>query len=249
MIEVRDHGPIRELRLARPPANALSPELIERFNAELDAAVGAGARAVVISGRPGMFTGGLDVPELLTLDRQKMLGCWALFFGAQARLAAAPIPVAAAITGHSPAGGAVLALYCDYRVMAEGNYKIGLNEVQVGLTPGPVICAVLRRVVGARHADRLASGGLLLSPGEALAVGLVDRVVPEAEVVPVAVAWAQAMIALPPKAVAATRATTRADLVALVSHLGPDDYEAMNEAWFSDETQRTLRLLVERLKK
>lgn len=249
MIEIEDHGEIRELRLARAPVNALNPELMREFNAELDAAVAAGARAIVVSGQAGMFTAGLDVPELLRLDRAQMHECWSVFFGAQARLAAAPVPVVAAITGHSPAGGAVLALYCDYRIMAEGKYRIGLNEVQVGLTPGSVICAALRRVVGARQADRLVSGGLLLTPAEALAVGLVDRVVPVGEVVPAAIEWAQYMLALPPLALAATRATARADLIGLVSNLGPRDYEAMNDAWFSEETQRTLHQLVERLKK
>lgn len=249
MIEITDHGAIRELRLARPPANALNPELMRRFNGEVDAAVAEGVRALVISGRSGMFTGGLDVPELMKLDREEMLEFWALFFGGQARLANSPIPVAAAITGHSPAGGAVLALYCDHRVMAQGKFKIGLNEVQVGLCPGPVIYAALRRLVGPRHADRLASGGLLLNSEEALAVGLVDRVVPDGEVVPSAIEWLQTMISLPPKAVAATRAFARKDLVALVSHLGREDYEIMNQAWFSEETQRTMRALVERLKK
>ncbi len=249
MIEIEDHGAIRELRLARSPVNALNLELMRRFNAELDAAAAAGARAIVVSGQAGMFTAGLDVPELLRLDRAQMHQCWSVFFGAQARLAASPVPVVAAITGHSPAGGAVLALYCDFRIMAEGKYRIGLNEVQVGLTPGPVICAALRRVVGARQADRLVSGGLLLTPAEALAVGLVDRVVPVGEVVPAAVEWAQHMLALPPVAVAATRATARADLIALLSNLGPRDYEAMNDAWFSEETQRTLHQLVERLRK
>ncbi len=249
MIEIMDHGAIRELRLAHPPANALDPELLGRLSVELAAAVAAGARAVVISGRQGMFTGGLDVPELLKLDRRQMLKAWEVFFGTQARLAASPVPVAAAITGHSPAGGAVLALYCDYRVMAEGKFRIGLNEVQVGLCPGPVIYAVLRRLVGPRHADQMTSGGLLLSPEEARAVGLVDRVVPALEVVPAAIEWAQTMISLPQEAVAATRACARKDLVALVSHLGPADYESMNDAWFSEETQRSMRALVERLKK
>jgi enoyl-CoA hydratase/carnithine racemase len=249
MIEITDHGRIRELRLARPPANALNPALLERLAAELDAAGASGAQAIVISGRPGMFTGGLDVPELLQLDRRQILSAWKVFFDVQARLAASPLPVAAAITGHSPAGGAVLALYCDYRVMADGAFKIGLNEVQVGLCPGPVIYAVLRRLVGPRHADQLISSGLLLSPAQALEVGLVDRIVPESEVVPAALAWAQAIAALPPKAVAATRRFARQDLIDLLHGLGPQDYETMVAAWFSDETQRTLRALVERLKK
>ena len=249
MIEVTNHGPICELRLARPPANALNPELLQRLVAEFDAAVASDARAIVISGRPGMFTGGLDVPELLQLDRPQMLEAWKVFFDVQARLAASPLPVVAAITGHSPAGGAVLALYCDYRVMADGPFRIGLNEVQVGLCPGPVIYAVLRRLVGARRADQLVSAGALLSPAEALAVGLVDRVVPEDQVVTAAVTWAQSLVALPPKAVAATRRFARQDLVDLVSGLGPADYQTMNGAWFSEETQRTMRALVERLKK
>ena len=249
MIEVTDHGAVREVRLARPPANALNPELLRHLVAALDAAVAGGARAIVISGRPGMFTGGLDVPELLQLDRGQMLDAWKVFFDVQARLAASPLPVVAAITGHSPAGGAVLSLYCDYRVMADGPFKIGLNEVQVGLCPGPVIYAVLRRLVGPRHADQLVSAGALLTPPEALEVGLVDRIVPENEVVPVAVAWAQSLISLPPEAVAATRRFARRDLIELVNALGPADYETMNAAWFSDETRRTMRALVERLKK
>ena len=249
MIEITDHGPVRELRLARPPANALNPGLLQRLAQELDAAARSGARALVISGRPGMFTGGLDVPELLQLDRQQMRDAWKVFFDVQARLAASALPVVAAITGHSPAGGAVLALYCDYRVMADGAFKIGLNEVQVGLCPGPVIYAVLRRLVGARHADQVISSGRLLGPAEALEIGLVDRIEPESEVVPAAVAWAQSIAGLPPEAVAATRKFARQDLIDLLQGLGPDDYETMVAAWFSDETQRTMRALVERLKK
>lgn len=249
MIEIIDHGPIRELRLARPPVNALNPGLIRRFNEEFDAALAVEARALVVSGQPGIFTAGLDVPELLQLDRARMLECWKMFFAAQARLASSRVPVVAAITGHSSAGGAVLALYCDYRVMAEGKFKIGLNEVEVGLTPGPVICAVLRRLVGARQAERLASGGLLISAAEAVAIGLVDRAVPAQEVVATAIEWAQRMIALPPNALSVTRAIVRRDLIELLQNITDRDYETMNEVWFSDETQRTLRALVERLKK
>lgn len=248
MIEIFDHEHIREIRLARPPANALNCELLGRINAALDAAFVTSSRAVLLSGQPGMFSGGLDVPELLRLDHAAMLEFWEAFFGTQARLATAPVPVAAALTGHSPAGGAVLAMYCDYRVMAAGTYRIGLNEVQVGLFPGPVIYGALRRLVGPRTADRLISGGLLLSPEEALTAGLVDRVVNTGEVVGAALQWAQHMSSLPPKALAATRAMARADLIALVANLERADYEAMNEAWFSAETQATLRRLVERLR-
>ena len=69
MIQTLDHGPIRELRLNRPPANALSPELIAALRAGVENAPSAGAQALILSGSPGWFSGGLDVPHLIELDR------------------------------------------------------------------------------------------------------------------------------------------------------------------------------------
>ncbi len=254
MIENISHDSVCEIRLARPPVNALDTDLLAAISREIGAAAADGASAIFLSGRPGMFSAGLDVPHLLTQTREQMLVFWREFFGAQQAIAASPVPIAAAITGHSPAGGAVLALHADYRVMAQATaapakYRIGLNEVQVGLFPGPIIYGALRRLVGPRHADRVMGGGLMLTAAEALEAGLVDRVVPEEQVVPAALEWARHLASLPPHALAQTRRMARADLVALTAGLGRQDYEAMNAAWFSDETQFTLRQLVERLKK
>jgi Delta3-Delta2-enoyl-CoA isomerase len=249
MIEIQDHGNVREIRLARPPANALETEMLRALIGAIRAAPEAGATAIVLSGRPGMFSAGLDVPLLLQFSRAGMLEFWRQFFGAQQAIAASAVPIVAALTGHSPAGGAVLAMHCDYRVMAEGKYKIGLNEVQVGLYPGPIIHGALKRLVGARQAERLLSGGQLLSGTEALDVGFIDRLVPETEVVPVALEWARGMAALPPRALAHTRKLSRADLVALTAELTDRDFEAMNAAWYSEETQATMQQLVARLKK
>ena len=133
MIITTDHGPVRELRLDRPPANALTPELIVELREALTRAPEEGVKAMVLSGRPGRFSGGLDVPYLLPLDREGMEHLWRELYRLLQTLAASPVPIAAAITGHSPAGGAVLAMFCDYRVMAEGDFLIGLNEVHVGI--------------------------------------------------------------------------------------------------------------------
>ncbi|HEX7112761.1 MAG TPA: enoyl-CoA hydratase/isomerase family protein, partial [Mizugakiibacter sp.] len=119
MLQTIEHeGGIRELRLARPPVNALNPALVAALRKAVEDAPGEGASALLLSGSPGMFSAGLDVPELLTLDRAHFAPFWRDFYGACAALARSPIPVAAAVTGHSPAGGAVLALMCDWRVMA-----------------------------------------------------------------------------------------------------------------------------------
>ncbi|HTQ81607.1 MAG TPA: enoyl-CoA hydratase/isomerase family protein, partial [Thermoanaerobaculia bacterium] len=162
-------------------------------------------------------------------------------------LAASPIPLVAALTGHAPAGGTVLALYCDYRILAEGNWKIGLNEVRVGLTLPPVIFAALRRQVGPREAERLATAGLLLPPAEALRVGLVEELAPPEQTVPRAIEWCESLLALPATALLETRQMARADLVRLFDPNLEAELAVVFENWWSAETQTVLRGLVERL--
>lgn len=249
MIQTLDHGPVRELRLDRPPANALSPELIAALRGAVEAAPGDGVRALVISGSPRMFSGGLDVPHLIQLDRAAILAVWRDFYAMMRALATAPVPIAAAITGHSPAGGAVISIFCDTRIMAEGDFRIGLNEVQVGIPLPPVIYKAMRRVVGSRQAERLCVSGALIAAAEAHQIGMVDELVPSERVVERAIEWCRSLLALPPKAMTATRSTARADLAALFEEGTEAEVAGVLDDWFSTETQGILRGLVERLAK
>jgi enoyl-CoA hydratase/carnithine racemase len=106
---------------------------------------------------------------------------------------------------------------------------------------------VLARVVGARHAADLLSTGALVHARRALEVGFVDELAPPDQVVARARAWLEQVLALPPQAYARTRALVRQDLVELMRGLGDADWEAMNDAWFSTETQATMRALVAKL--
>ena len=249
MILVIEHGAIRELRLNHPPANALSPQLIAELGRAVARAPQDGIRALVLSGSPGWFSGGLDVPLLLTLDRPAMAATWHDFYALLRGLACSPIPIVAAITGHAPAGGTVLALFCDRRIVAQGEWKIGLNEVPVGLPLPPVIFAALQRLVGPRHAERLAVGGILVSPSEAAQIGLVDEVVPAPQVVHRAIACCEELLALPPEAMAITRREARAGLHGLVAGDLKPELEQVTIGWWSEEAQRVLRRLVEELAK
>jgi Delta3-Delta2-enoyl-CoA isomerase len=249
MIQIIEHGTVRELRLDRPPVNALSPELIVALRNAIVAAPGAGARALVLSGAPGRFSGGLDVPLLLGLDHSAMAALWREFYALLGSIAASPIPIVAAITGHAPAGGTVLALFCDWRIMAEGDYRIGLNEVQVGIPLPPVILGGLRRLVGLRHAERLAVSGGLFLPREAQTLGLVDELVPMDRVVERAVEWCQSLLRLPPDAMSSTRRLARADLVAIFDAGLDSELQSVIAGWWSQETQDTLRALTARLGK
>lgn len=249
MILTFEHGPIRELRMNRPPVNALTSELIVALRQAIETAPQQGIRALVLSGTPGRFSGGLDVPFLLTLNRPAIAAVWRELYALLKALAASPIPIAAAITGHAPAGGTVLALFCDCRVMAAGDFKLGLNEVQVGLPLPPVILAALRRLVGPRQAERLAVGGLLISPQEALEVGVIDEVAPADQVIERALEWCKSRLALPAEAMAVTRREARADLVEVFERDFDAELQKVTAAWWHPETQSTLRALVEKLGK
>jgi 3,2-trans-enoyl-CoA isomerase len=239
---------IRALRLAHPPVNALGPGLVGRLRDALDAAVADGVQAIVLAGGPKVFSAGLDVPALLTLSRDQLLEFWRSFFGIAARLSRSPVPVVAAIDGHSPAGGAVVALFCDVRIMARGPFRIGLNEVQVGLPVPAAIQAVLRRQVGPRAAERLLVSGEMVDAERALQLGFVDQLCDPGQAEAEAVAWCRNVLALPRQAMLATRAEARRDVAAIFADENALELQRMTDAWFSDETQSTMRALVDRLK-
>ena len=248
MLDIHDQNDIRTITLARPPVNALDPGLVRALREALAAVPGVGARGIVLAGRPGLFSAGLDLPVLLSLERAQFRVFWRDFFGLCSDLATSPVPIAAALTGHSPAGGAVLAILCDYRVMARGDFRIGLNETQVGLVVPEVIQAALRRLVGTHRAERLMVAGTMRDPDAALAEGFVDELAEPDAVVARAIERVARLLALPPRAMSGTRELARADLVALYAEPGRLPMEDFLDHWYHPETQSTLRAVVAKLK-
>ena len=249
-VETIDHGTIHELRLARAPVNALNPDLCGALTSAITGSAAAGAPGLVLSGGPKVFSAGLDVPFLLALgeDRAALAAAWDAFFQAARALANSAVPVVAAIAGHAPAGGCVLALCCDYRVMASGPYRIGLNETQVGLVAPEGIQHLMRRVVGPYRAERLLVGGEMVDSETALALGLVDELTDIDHVAQRARAWLEPLLQLPRTPMLQTRAIARADLVAA---LAPERIrlETFLDAWSAPDTQAGLRALVAKLGK
>ena len=249
MLEIIEHGVIHEIRLNRPPVNALDHALLSALEVAVESAPGNGARALILSGGEKVFSGGLDVPYLMGLDRAALKSCWSKFFDAARALARSPIPVAAAIAGHNPAGGCVLALCCDYRVMARGPFRIGLNETQVGLAVPDAIQYLMRRVVGAHRAERLIVAGAMIESEQAHALGLVDALTDAGEVVKLAANWLNELLALPSSPMLATRKIARADVIAALDAFTDVELEGFVAGWDSPDTQVALQGLLARLKK
>jgi 3,2-trans-enoyl-CoA isomerase len=246
MLKIIEHGEIVELSLDRGPVNAMTVELLDTLVQSHAETVAQGARAIVISGREGLFSAGLDVPVLIELSRFDIECFWTGFFTTMRALAGSPVPVAAAITGHAPAGGTVLSLYCDYRVATRGNYALGLNEVSVGLPVTRNVLYALESVIGARQAGSLSTNAIVLSPEEALSCGLVDDLADSGKAVEHCLLWAQNLLELPNVAMNKTRLAGKSELIRMSSEISSYSRLA-TDAWFNDEAQQMLRKLVDKL--
>jgi 3,2-trans-enoyl-CoA isomerase len=250
LINEYNYGLVQEIRLDRPPVNAFDGSLVQQLTERLRTLPQEGKRAVVLSGPQGIFSGGFDVKAFQRLDREGVKRFVRAYIELQYVIAVSPIPIVAAITGHCAAGGTSLAILCDYRFMAQGEFRIGMNEVQFGLCAGKIIYAVLRRLVGPRHADQLLIGAELLPAERALDVGLVDRLFPADRVILEAQDFAAHLTLLPPNALKATRSIARTDLVRLFEGSARHDAtEEMVEAILSAEAQAAIKAWSERTQK
>lgn len=183
-------------------ANAFDDDLIDGVHAALDQA--EGARAVVLAGREGVLSGGFDLgvvsgggpaAEALVARGGELLR----------RLATHPSPIVTACTGHAVALGAVLLLATHYRVAADADVRIGLNEVAIGMPLPPLLIALGEKRLNAARRTEAMLLARLFSPREAVDVGFVDEVVPAASVVAAAVDRARDLAGrLQPDAFAAT---------------------------------------------
>lgn len=248
MLKIINHGSVREIRLARPPVNAINLKFAKLLTQSLrDAAAECGA--VVISGQEGLFSAGLDVVELIQLDRDGMHEFWSAFIELLETIACSPIPVAAAITGHSPAGGAVICLVCDYRVMSRGDYRIGLNETRVGLIIPPVLQNAMARLVGPRIAEQMLVAGSLVDSQEAFKISFVDALETDHDTtIAHAVQWCENLLSLPQHSMLGNRSVARAHFKQeFAAHTG-DSIASFVDTWFSDETQAVMQALIAQLK-
>lgn len=180
--EVTEHGTVVSLTLNRPEVrNAIGAQMIEDLGRALDAiAADDSVRAVIVSGAGGKaFAAGADIAELKERNRGDALRRInaALF----RRLEDQPVPVIAAIQGYALGGGCELAMACDLRIAGQ-SAKLGQPEVGLGILPGAGAIQRLPRLVGLGRARELIYTGRIIDAVEAERIGLVNRVVPDDQV-------------------------------------------------------------------
>jgi enoyl-CoA hydratase/carnithine racemase len=196
--------------LDRPPANSYDRAFMEELDTAIEKARDDDdVKAIVVrSANDRFFSAGADVSVFAksNLDTQNAFVMCAN--EAIAKFESTPKVVVAAINGHCLGGGLEIALCCDFRVAAEGSYRIGLPEVTLGLLPGTGGTQRLPRLIGRQKALDLMLRGTTLTPQDALSAGIVDEVVPAAELLERAVARAQAYAAGPTFAIGRIKQAT-----------------------------------------
>jgi enoyl-CoA hydratase len=244
-MRIERQGAVAVLRLESGKVNAIGPSFLEELAKLLDAL--GDARAAVVTGRGSAFSAGLDLPALVGLDARRMRDFIGQFNAAMLRVFELPIPVVAAVNGHAIAGGCVLALQADLRLAADKDFRIGLNETQLGIGLPAVVVETLRAQVAASSLAQIALEGRLFSPREALQLGLVHEVVPEAELLDKAVKRAEALAALPADGARLVKKALREPVAARIRELDAEQSELWVESWRAAEP--VLRAAVAKLKK
>ncbi|MET0523333.1 MAG: enoyl-CoA hydratase-related protein [Nocardioides sp.] len=187
-LEVQDG--IGTIRLDRPKMNALNVQVQEEIRAAAtEAAEREDVRAVVVYGGERVFAAGADIKEMADMSYQDMVRRSGGLQSSFTSVAKIPKPVVAAVTGYALGGGCELALCADYRIAAD-DATLGQPEILLGVMPGAGGTQRLSRLVGLSTAKDLIFTGRFVKADEALAIGLVDRVVPAASVYDEALAWA-----------------------------------------------------------
>ncbi|XP_071556710.1 enoyl-CoA delta isomerase 1, mitochondrial isoform X2 [Temnothorax nylanderi] len=164
------------ISMARKPVNSLNTELLSELNAALVEAQNSRSKGVILtSSLPTVFSAGLDIMEMCTTDKQKLSDFWQMLQDTWLTIYGLTIPIATAINGASPAGGCLLAISTEYRVMVEGKHTIGLNETQLGIVAPKWFRDSYISVIGYRQAELALLRGSLFKPEKALQLGLVDE--------------------------------------------------------------------------
>ena len=238
MIEREERDGIAYLTLVHGKANAWDVEFLEAFGAALEAS--SGARAVVITARGKIFCAGVDLPRLLNEGTPYVERFIPLMDQFCRTLFAYPAPVVTSVNGHAIAGGGILALASDYVVMADGEARIGIPELTVGVPFPTVPLEIVRYAVPSDRVRSLVSFGRTYKPAEALAAGLVDEVVPAESLAERTHVVAQHLASIPSASFRMTKLGLRGDAIGRMSSNAEYHRQAL-AAWTDPATHQHLR--------
>jgi 3,2-trans-enoyl-CoA isomerase len=241
-------GSVAIARMQLGKGNAMGGDFLIGLNQMLDELQEKPAGCVVLTGYDKFFSAGLNLLELWEYDRVQLTQFLTQFSHTFMRLMKIPQVIISAINGNAIAGGAILAQTTDYRIMAKGDIRIGVNEIQVGIPfPRQVLEIVKDRLPVTSHFDAVYRG-VLFSPEEALKAGFVDEICDKEVLEERAISLAKEMASRHFDALACIKrdmSASKLERLEMLGRLGDSDFINI---WFSEDTRNRMGAIVESLK-
>lgn len=247
--EVDDKTGYATVTLNRPPVNSLNLELLKAISETLDDLQNNKSRGMILtSSSKSVFSAGLDIMEMYKPKVDRLKEFWSTLQDVWFKLYGSPFPTAAAINGHSPAGGCLLSMCCEYRVMCQ-NYTIGLNETRLGIVAPTWFMASMRNTISRRDAELALTLGTLFTTDEALKVGLVDEVATSKEdAIAKATAFLDKFKKISPQARSMTKQALRSKDIMELEDNRTQDIDLFVYAVTQPKVQKGLEMYLEALK-
>jgi len=240
MIRSETADGVRILRMEFGAANALYPRVVEALVAELERE----QIPTVLTGEGSIFSAGLNLVELAPMGHAEMERFVERFSVLMTLALTTRFPLVAAVNGHAVAGGCVLSMACDHRIGVDGPFKIGMNEMAIGLTLPGVVTEILRGKLSAECARTVILGGALFSPADAMGAGLLDAIVPDSDAAIEKAVDVARDLGKSPAQFAAMKGSLVAPITERLQHTrAPLDIRFV-ESWFSEQTTALRRDLV-----
>jgi len=238
-IDVELDGNVAMLKLDRDVINAVDMQVVKELNETLDRLRREDniSGLVVCSTNDKFFSIGFDIPQIIGFDEEEFRTFFRGFNLACLDLYTFPKPTVAAITGHALAGGCILALCCDYRYIAEGRKLMGLNEIQLGVPVPYLADCIVRELVGLRNARSIMDSGEFYGPEQLIQMGMVDKVLSLADVLPQSIERVKLLGAMPQKAFAAIKHNRVERIEAQVLACREEQEQLFIDCLFSDEAR------------
>ncbi len=241
-LSVSHEDGLATVTISRGKVNAFSEPLVEEIDkCFADMQADPAVKGVILRGTGNFFSFGFDVPEFLSYSKTEFTRFITKFGDLCTRVYLFPKPVVAALNGHTVAGGCVLALPCDYRIMVRGKAKIGLNEITFGAPMFTNCVEILRSLVGDRQAERILLLGRLYSAEEARTLGLVDEAVDEVDFEERAKKIAREFTEKDSEPFRIVKRLIRKPVAERIAQGGEQSIREFVDVWYSEKTWRKLQ--------
>ena len=244
-IKVSKKSGITTVTMSRGKVNAINEAFVDELGAVFsELATDADTKAVILTGGGKFFSFGFDIPELLNYSINDFARYLKKFCAMYTGMFLFPKPVIGAINGHATAGGCILALTCDFRIMVTGKAKIALNELNIGAAIFAGCVGMLKSAVVERNAEKVLLTGAMFTAGDAQRIGLVDSVTSEETLMAEAKKIADEFSQKNPDAFKTLKNLLRRPAAECFG--GGEERSILDfiEIWYSEPTQKVLRRVI-----